>query len=186
MSEDIVGAVINSCMTANGWTYTDSIVPGEKIRGLDPHFVFRRLERQGETVLMTDGCRRVCRNAHDYDEYLLPANHESIEYSLELLTYIAYFHQTLKNLGPAKSYSLGESFENHSRFTDLIVVAPYFLTESTYPIVDGVSRVYLSLCLPVLPKENDWVIQRDFEGVDGAVWDHKLEFFADLNRESFI
>lgn len=186
MSEDIVGAVIDSCMKANGWTNTCSMVPGEKIRGLDPYFVFRRLERQGETILMTDGCRRVRRKAHDYDEYLLPADRESIEHSLELLTYIAYFHQTLKSLGPANSYSLGGSFENLSRFTDLIVVAPYFLTQSTYPIVDGASRVYLNLCLPVLPNENDWAIQRDFEGIDAAIWNHKLEFFADMNRESFI
>ena len=186
MNEDSVETAIHSAMEKNGWIEVDSVQPLDKILELDPAFRIRRFEREGEIILLTDGCCRVRRVAHDWDEYLLPASGTEQEYSFELLNYISFFHLTLRPLHVAKCYSMGSTFENLAPFSDLLVVAPYFLTETTYPIMDGASRIYLSLCLPILASEKEWVTNRDFRGVDGVLWEYKTSFFANTHRPTFL
>ena len=186
MYEDSVETVIHSAMERNGWIEVDSMQPFDKVLELDPAFRFRRFEREDEIILLTDGCRRVRRVTHDWDEYFLPATDAEQEFFLELLNYIAFFHLTLRPLNVAKCYSMGSSFENLAPFSDLLVVAPYFLTETTYPIMDGANRIYLSLCLPISASEKEWVTNRDFHGVDGALWEYRTSFFANTHRPTFL
>jgi len=186
MNEDAVETVIRSSMEKNGWIEVGSVQPFGKVCELESTLRFRRFEREDEVVFLTDGCRRLRRVSHDYDEYLIPASSAELEYHLELLNYIAFYHLTLGPMYPAKCYAMGGSFENQAPFSDLIVVPPYFLTESTYPIMDGASRVYLNFCVPILADEKEWVTNRDFHGVDGALWKHKISFFADTNRSTFL
>ncbi len=185
-SSELSSDIVFANMKKNGWRQLESIAPLDRVSELDTRFRFMLFERQQEFVLMSDGCRRKRKIEHDLDEYLIAVPVDSREFFIELANYVAFYHLTRGALYPASAYSLGSSFIEDSPFDDLLVASPYFLTETDYPIMEGPSRLYLNFCLPVFAHEREWAEKRLFYGIDGAIGEHKVSFFADTERGSFL
>jgi hypothetical protein len=156
-----------------------------QIRRLDPEIEFELWKHGGTTFLISRGCAKHSASENGFDEFVIEdGRNEALAF--ELLSFVIYFHLTLRPVLATDVLEIGKSPLNSTSYSHIYVSVPFFWPGDVNFVDTARGRYYLNWLMPIAAEEAAFIEAAGSDEFERKLNESGYDFFDLRSRFEYL